>query len=99
MDRPPSHDGTAGRGRPVDAIVETERRGDDVSVMRGQPDVLPVDQKDCAILRSTERLGVLRDRVEHWLHVGWRGGDRAQDLRDRRLAFERLLRLVEEANV
>jgi hypothetical protein len=41
----------------------------------------------------------LHDRVKHRLHVSRRATDHTQDLARRRLSLERLLRLVEEADV
>ena len=41
----------------------------------------------------------LGDRLEHRLHVGRRARNDAQDLADRRLLLERLLRLLEQAHV
>ena len=56
--------------------------------------------------RTDRRLGRVaklsarsRDGVEHGLHVAGRAADHAQDLADRRLLLERLLRLVEQPHV
>ena len=42
---------------------------------------------------------MFRDRVQHGLHIGRRTGDHAEDLGDRGLLLQRLLRLVEQADV
>ena len=59
----------------------------------------PVDQVHRRDRRVAQARGALGDRVEHRLHVGRRARDHAQDLADRRLLVERVLRLVEEAHV
>ena len=53
--------------------------------MRGQPDLGAVGAEDHRVEAVRDACGVPGDRVEHALEVGWRGGDRAQDLRGGRL--------------
>src|SRR5439155_16231444 len=51
------------------------------------------------VVGAREPCGVLRDRIEARLEITWRAGDGAEHSRLRCLSLERLLRLVEEANV
>ena len=61
--------------------------------------MVALDQPDAAAVRPTELPCALGHGVQHWLHVGRRLADDAQDLGGRRLSLERLFGLVEQAAV
>jgi hypothetical protein len=63
------------------------------------PYALLVLQKQAAQVRIAKPDRLFEDGLEHRLHVGRRGADDLENPRRRRLLFERLLGLVEQARV
>jgi hypothetical protein len=62
-------------------------------------DQLAVEAKDAAERAVAQPHAAARNSIEHWLDVGGRGTDDAQDLAGRRLLLQRLLRFVEQSHV
>ena len=93
--------GAAGEGR----ALERDAPGGCASgsllerVVGGRLQVFAFDEQHAREGCVAELRGALCHGIEHRLHVGGRARDRVQDVRDRRLLLERLLRLVEEAHV
>jgi hypothetical protein len=71
----------------------------DRPIMGHENEAVAVTAEDAGLLRPAQPGGALRHGVENRLDVGRRAADHPQDLSRRRLLFEGLFRLVEQAHV
>jgi hypothetical protein len=62
--------------------------------VRYQAKRVPFEPVHAAVEAVAQTQRASNDRVEHWLHVGWRAGDDPQDLPGRCLLLERLGQLA-----
>src|SRR5271167_2832280 len=69
------------------------------AVMGFEMDQLAVKPENTAAGSAAQDRRAAGDRIEGRLHVAWRTGNDAQDLRRGRLFFERLARLVDEPRI
>src|SRR5215831_11787496 len=74
-------------------------RDGDRAVMRGEQQTITFPTEDGGVEGLAQASCALRYGIEHWLDVSRRARDDAQDLARRRLALQRVFRLVEEADV
>src|SRR5262249_25381889 len=72
------------------AFLERRHR----AVPGGDAHVVAFDQHEARLARIAKVQRALGDGLQHRSYVGWRAGDDAQDLADRRLLIERRLQLV-----
>ena len=82
----------------IDWIRKGSRYRDRSGVSR-ESELAACREHDDGVLSRAELRGALRDRVEHRLDLGRRGRDDPEDLADRGLPFEGILRLGDKARV
>src|SRR5690242_1446352 len=99
LERTALKDSAAEHGMPAgDPLLIRAAQGDRTE-MRTRGELVTDQERQDRVLAAAESDRVADDRVEDRLLLGRRRRDDLEDLAERRLSFERLLRFVEQAHV